>query len=298
MASARTAEPEWHRVTVRAGQSLADIFHENGLSPGRSAARAELAGRRVGAAPHPSRRRIRVRAGRHRRADADALRPRRRRARDAPLHARRRQGNGRRARDRAAHAGRARRAHALALRGGRAGRHERHDDLEARQRVRLRHRLRAGPARRRQLQRHLRRRLSRRRAHSRRRHHRRDIHQSGQALHRGALHQRGRRDGVLQRGRPPAAQGVPAHAGRVHAHLERLLGRPHASDPRLHARAQGRRLRRADRHADPRRRRRQDHVPRLELGLRQLRHDPAQRPHIAPRTATCPRLRTRSSAST
>ncbi len=29
-----TAEPEWHRVTVRAGQSLADIFHENGLSPG------------------------------------------------------------------------------------------------------------------------------------------------------------------------------------------------------------------------------------------------------------------------
>jgi len=28
------SEPEWHRVTVRAGQSLADIFHENGLSPG------------------------------------------------------------------------------------------------------------------------------------------------------------------------------------------------------------------------------------------------------------------------
>ena len=27
------AEPEWHRVTVRAGQSLADIFHENNLSP-------------------------------------------------------------------------------------------------------------------------------------------------------------------------------------------------------------------------------------------------------------------------
>jgi murein DD-endopeptidase MepM/ murein hydrolase activator NlpD len=26
-------EPDWHRVTVRAGQSLADIFHENGLSP-------------------------------------------------------------------------------------------------------------------------------------------------------------------------------------------------------------------------------------------------------------------------
>ena len=23
------SEPEWHRVTVRAGQSLADIFHEN-----------------------------------------------------------------------------------------------------------------------------------------------------------------------------------------------------------------------------------------------------------------------------
>ena len=56
------AEPDWHRVTVRAGQSLADIFHDNGLSPGRSAARAELAGRRIGAAPHPSRRRIRVRA--------------------------------------------------------------------------------------------------------------------------------------------------------------------------------------------------------------------------------------------
>jgi murein DD-endopeptidase MepM/ murein hydrolase activator NlpD len=28
-----SAEPDWHRVTVRAGQSLADIFHENGLSP-------------------------------------------------------------------------------------------------------------------------------------------------------------------------------------------------------------------------------------------------------------------------
>ncbi|MET0230560.1 MAG: LysM-like peptidoglycan-binding domain-containing protein, partial [Rhodanobacteraceae bacterium] len=27
------AEPDWHRVTVRAGQSLADIFHENNLSP-------------------------------------------------------------------------------------------------------------------------------------------------------------------------------------------------------------------------------------------------------------------------
>ena len=26
-------EPDWHRVRVRAGQSLADIFHENGLSP-------------------------------------------------------------------------------------------------------------------------------------------------------------------------------------------------------------------------------------------------------------------------
>ncbi|HET7924499.1 MAG TPA: M23 family metallopeptidase [Rhodanobacteraceae bacterium] len=28
-----SSEPDWHRVTVRAGQSLADIFHENGLSP-------------------------------------------------------------------------------------------------------------------------------------------------------------------------------------------------------------------------------------------------------------------------
>ena len=27
------AEPDWKRVTVRAGQSLADIFHDNGLSP-------------------------------------------------------------------------------------------------------------------------------------------------------------------------------------------------------------------------------------------------------------------------
>jgi murein DD-endopeptidase MepM/ murein hydrolase activator NlpD len=27
------AEPDWHRVTVRAGESLADIFHENNLSP-------------------------------------------------------------------------------------------------------------------------------------------------------------------------------------------------------------------------------------------------------------------------
>ena len=57
--------------------------------------------------------------GRERRADADALRPRRCGARHAALHAGRRHRSRRRARDRAPHAGRARRAHALAVRSGR-----------------------------------------------------------------------------------------------------------------------------------------------------------------------------------
>jgi murein DD-endopeptidase MepM/ murein hydrolase activator NlpD len=59
-------------------------------------------------------------------------------------------------------------------------------------------------------------------------------------------------------------------------------------DPRPDARAQGRGLRRTDRHADPCRRRWRDQVPRLDEWLRQLRDHPAQqhhqhrlRPHVA-----------------
>ena len=52
---------------------------------------------------------------------------------------------------------------------------------------------------------------------------------------------------LLQRGRSPAAQIAAAHTGEIHPHLLALQPRPHASDPGLHARAQGRGLRGAPR---------------------------------------------------
>ena len=148
----------------------------------------------------------------------------------------------------------------VAVRRRRCRRAARCGDAAARRHLRRRHRLLSRPAARRSLHRRLRNALRRRRA-GRRRHassppssstgHVAIAPSSGAAP--TAAKPTTAQDGTA------AAQGLPALADRVLAHHVGLLAGALSSDPADLARAQGRRLRRADRHAGARDRRRQGH---------------------------------------
>ena len=186
-------------------------------------------------------------------------------ARHATLHAARRHEYGSRPRHRASHARRARRVERSLFEAGDAGRHERRDGAQARQRVRLRHRLRAGPAPRRQLHR----RSTTTSTREGERLHDGDIIAAtfinrGKRYQRVPLHRQHRRIRCIYSGdgRPlrKAFLRTPVEFTRISSLF--TVG-AHASDSRHDARASWRRLRRADRHADPRRGRWQGRVPRL-----------------------------------
>ena len=185
-------------------------------------------------------------------------------------------------------------------------RHVGRDDHDAGQPdLRLGHRLRARHPRRRRVQRAVRAEVPGRRLRQRRPRARRRVRQPGQAAPRGVVPVAGRRSARLLHARGQGhAQGVPARAARLHAHEFGVQSQPPASDQRQGARAQGRRLRRADRHADLGRGRRPHQVRGPQGRLRQRGdrrprqgHRHAVRPHVALRQVGARRPRASSRAT-